>query len=320
MIDKFDLMKFTEEVCSFAPRLGENEQLTAEFLIKTLQNNEIKYYSQKFKATIPIWEKAELFADGKKITCKNTSLVSGKILGKENIISSFQEIDETKTKYNINFTPYADIICTADFYNHPSVAIKYSDLPKIFIAKNVQGEVKTKKLTYTSQNILVGNKINPKFLVFAHYDCIGNDGAVDNASGVATAMLTILTHLELLENTLFIFSGCEEIAYDKYKISGIGFRKFEQHFSSLMQNAKRIYILDGVGNGNPHFTQDFNLLDVTLQVKMLKSIQKKVFLIQGNVDKIMDVYHSDIDTIDQLKENFLEKTSDLLVKDINMYD
>lgn len=26
-------MKFTEKVCSFAPRLGKNEQLTAEFLM-----------------------------------------------------------------------------------------------------------------------------------------------------------------------------------------------------------------------------------------------------------------------------------------------
>lgn len=316
MKSKFDLMKFTEKVCSFAPRLGKNEQLTADFLIKTLSVNGIDHYSQQFEATIPDWKKADLFADGEKVECKNTSLVSGKILGKENIVSSFPDIDEAKTKYSINFSPFADVICTADFYQHPSVAVKYSDLSKIFKAKKVQGEVVVQKLTYNSQNILVGNRKNPDYLVFAHYDCIGNGGAVDNASGVATAMFTIINHTELLKNSLFIFSGCEEIAYDDYKISGIGFRKFEQTFSSLLKKSKRIYVLDGVGNGNPHFTQNFDLLDITLQIKMLKSIQTKVFLMQGNVDKIMDVYHSDIDTIDKLKEVFLKKSSNLLFDDI----
>lgn len=309
-------MKFTAKLCSFAPRLGKNEQRTADFIIKTLGENEIKYYSQKFKAAIPIWKKAELFADGDKIACKNTSLVSGKILGKENIISSLASLDEGKNKYNINFSPLADIICTADFYHHPSIAVKYSDLPKILKAKDVQGEVIVEKFTYDSQNILVGNRKNPKFLVFAHYDCIGSGGAVDNASGVSVAMHAIFNYPELLDCTLFIFSGCEEIAYDNYKINGIGFRKFEQKFSLIMKKAKRIYVLDGVGNGAPHFTQDFNLLDITLQVKMLKSIQKKVFLMQGDVDKIMDVYHSDKDTIDQLSEKYLKESSSFLFDNI----
>lgn len=319
MKNKFNLMKFTAKICSFAPRLGKNEQLTANFIIKTLSENGVKYYSQKFKATIPIWKKAKLFADGDKIGCKNTSLVSGKILGKENIISSLASLDEGKIKYNINFSPLADIICATDFYHHPSVAVKYSDLPKILNAKNVQGEVIVEKFTYDSQNILVGNRKNPKFLVFAHYDCIGAGGAVDNASGVSVAMHAIFNYPELLDSTLFIISGCEEIAYDNYKINGIGFRKFENKFSLIMKKAKRIYVLDGVGNGAPHFTQDFNLLDITLQVKMLKSIQKKVFLMQGDVGKIMDVYHSDKDTIDQLSEKYLKESAIFLFDNIKKY-
>lgn len=309
-------MKFVEKLCSFAPRLGKNEKLAADFIIKTLSANGIKYYSQKFKATIPIWKKADLFVDGDRIECKNTSLVSGHILGKENIVSSFASLDEGKNKYNINFSPLADIICMADFYRHPSVAVKYSDLPKILKAKDVQGEVVVEKFTYDSQNILVGNRKNPKFLVFVHYDCIGAGGAVDNASGVSVAMHAIFNYPEILDHTLFIFSGCEEIAYDNYKINGIGFRKFEQTFFLIMKKAKRIYVLDGVGNGAPHFTQDFNLLDVTLQVKMLKSIQKNVFLMQGDVDKIMDVYHSDKDTIDQLRESYLKESSGFLFDNI----
>lgn len=316
MKNKFNVMKFAEKICSLAPRLGKNEQRTAGYIIKTLKENGIKYYSQKFKATIPIWKKAELFAGGDKIECKNTSLVSGKIFGKENIVSSLASLDEGKNKYNINFSPLADIICTADFYHHPSVAIKYSDLPKILKAKDVQGEVIVEKFTYDSKNILVGNRKNPKFLVFAHYDCIGAGGAVDNASGVSVTMLTIFNYPELLDSTLFIFSGCEEIAYDNHKINGIGFRKFEKTFSLIMKKANRIYVLDGVGNGAPHFTQDFNLLDITFQVKMLRSIQKKVFLMQGDSDKIMDVYHSDRDTIDQLNEKYLEESSIFLFNNI----
>lgn len=317
MKKNFDSMSFAKKICSFAPRLGKNEQLTAKFITRTLEDHGMKYHSQKFKATIPIWKKAELLADGKKIACKNTSMVSGVILGKEYIVSSFSEINETKTPYNINFSPFADIICTADFYNHPSVAIQYSNLPKILKAKKVHGKVRVNKLTYDSQNILVGNTKNPKYLIFAHYDCIGNGGAIDNASGVTTAMMTIMDHPKLLKNALFIFSGCEEIVYDDYKISGLGFRKFEQTFSSILKKSKRVYVLDGVGNGNPHFTQNFALLNVTLQVKMLKSIQKKVFLMQGNIDKIMDVYHSDSDTFNKLKKIFLEKSSHLLFRDMN---
>ena len=308
MKSKFDIMAFTKMLCSFAPRLGKNERLAAVYLKNTLTENGVKYFSQKFKAVIPFWDQAELIADGKKIDCKNTSLVSGKISDKDNIVSSFPYLDDAKTGYNINFSPYADIICTVGFYEHPSVAIKYSDLNKLFRAKKVYGEVRVQKYSYASENILVGNRKNPKFLAFTHYDCVGNGGAVDNASGVATAVYTIIKHPEILESTLFIFSGCEEISYDKYDPSGLGYRKFEQDFSPLLQAAKRIYVLDGLGNSNPHFTPDYSWLAITLQVEMLKDIKDKTFLMQCEVDKILKVYHSDEDTFGKIEKKYLKQT------------
>ncbi|KKP89627.1 MAG: hypothetical protein US57_C0015G0005 [Candidatus Moranbacteria bacterium GW2011_GWC2_37_73] len=316
MKSEFDLMIFIEKVCSFSPRLGKNEQLTASYLKKILDEQGVEYFSQKFEATIPEWGKAELFADGEKIECKNTSLVSGRIDGKDNIVSSFPYLNDAKTNYNINFSPYVDAICTVGFYEHPSVAIKFSDLSKVLKAKNAHGEVEVRKYSYTSENILVGNKKNPKFLVFSHYDCIGNGGAVDNASSVATSMFTIINHPEILENTLFIFSGCEEISYDEHDQSGLGYRKFEENFSLLISDAERIYVLDGLGNSEPHFTNEYSWLEITLQIKQLESVKDKTFLMQCEVDKILEVYHSDNDTCDKMKVDYLIKSSQLLLSDI----
>lgn len=316
MTKGFDIMGFTKKLCSFAPRLGENEQLAAAYIKNILAKNDIKYFSQKFKAVIPLWDKAELIADGKKIACRNTSLASGKISGKDNIVSSFPYLDDVKTDYNINFSPYADTICTVGFYEHPSVAIKYSDLNKLFIAKKISGEAKVRKYSHTSENILVGNRKNPRFLVFTHYDCIGAGGAVDNASGVAAAMHAIIDNPKILNNTLFIFSGCEEISYDKYDPSGLGYRKFEQAYSPLLTAAKRIYVLDGLGNSKPHFTRDYSWLAITLQLKSLSSIKNKTFLMQCEVDKILKVYHSDEDTFNKIKKEYLIKASNLLLDDI----
>ena len=317
MKNEFDIMAFAKKLCSLAPRLGKNEQLATAYIKKTLIENGVKYFSQRFKAVIPLWGQAELIADGKKIACKNTSLVSGKINGKDNIVSSFPYLDDAKTGYNINFSPHADTICTVGFYGHPSVAIKYSDLNKLFRAKIVHGEVRTKKYSYTSENILVGNRKNPKFLVFAHYDCVCKGGAVDNASGVAAVMHTIIKHPEIQKNTLFIFSGCEEISYDKYDPSGLGYRKFEQTYSPLIKAAKRIYVLDGLGNSNPHFTHDYPWLAITLQLKMLNSIKDKTFLMQCEIDKILKVYHSDEDTYDKIEKKYLIKSADLLLNEMH---
>ena len=317
MKNEFDIMAFIKKLCSLAPRLGKNERLTAVYIKKTLIENRVDYFSQRFKAVIPLWGRAELLADGKRIACKNTSLVSGKISGKDNIVSSFPYLDDAKTGYNINFSPYADTICTVGFYGHPSVAIKYSDLNKLFRAINVHGEVRTKKYSYTSENVLVGNRKNPKFLVFAHYDCVCKGGAVDNASGVAAAMYMIIKHPEILKNALFIFSGCEEISYDKYDPSGLGYRQFEQAYAPLIKAAKRVYVLDGLGNSNPHFTRDYSWLAITLQLKMLKSIKNKTSLMQCEVNKILKVYHSDEDTFDKIEKKYLIKSADLLLKDMN---
>ena len=313
---EFDLIKFIRKVCSYSPRLGKNEQLTAKYIEKVLSSHKVCYKVQKFRSTVPIIKKAKLTVDGKNIECKGSSLVSGKIIGKDNIISSLKDIDGQKIKYNINFNPLTKHISVADFYEHNAVTIKNADKNKIINANKVMVEVIVKKYRFISKNILVGNSSNPKFLVFAHYDCIGFDGAVDNASGVGAVMYAILKYPDLLDNTLFVFSGSEELSYDKYSSDGLGFRVFEQTFSKQMNKCKRIYVLDGVGNGNPHFTQNYDLLNITLQIKSLPKVKKKVFLMQGDEKKINQIYHTDFDTIDQLMKIYLIKSSELLLKDI----
>jgi hypothetical protein len=310
----FDLIQFIKIICSYSPRLGKNEQLTAKYIKSVLSKNNVKYRVQKFKSAVPIIQKATLKADGKSIKCRGSCLVSGKILHKENLISSHTYIDEDRTKSNINFNPYSKYISVVSYYKNPAIAIMNADINKIIKSKKIVGEVIVKKYNYYSENILVGNYTKPTFIVFAHYDCIGSGGAVDNASGVGAVMYTILKNPDLSNNVLFVFSGCEEISYDKFRSGGLGFRKFEQTFSKQIRCCKGIYVLDGVGNGSPHLTQDYNLLNITLQIKSLSKFKKKVYLMQGDLDKIDQVYHTDFDTVDKLKRNFLIESSNLLFK------
>ncbi|MFH0906059.1 MAG: M28 family peptidase [archaeon] len=310
---KFDIIKFTKKICSFSPRLGKNENKTAKFIKHTLKENQINYSIQKFKSQIPISKKAFLKADNEIIECKNTSFVSGKIKDKDNLINSYSITDNSKIKYNINYNPYSKAISTVLFYNYPSVAVRYSDLKKIKNANRVFGYVKVKKESYISENILVGNKVNPKYLVFAHYDCHGKTGAIDNASGVSLIMHTIINNKHLLSTVLFVFAGSEEISYDKYDYSCLGFRKFEDKYFSLINNSKYIFILDGVGNSFPKLANKLSLLKDVFLIKSLDKLKNKVYWMHGDINKIKKINHSDIDTIDKLDKKYLILSSNLLI-------
>ena len=102
---------------------------------------------------------------------------------------------------------------------------------------------------------MVGNLINPKNLVFTHYDSIYS-GAVDNASGVAVTLKLILDKPKLLKTTLFVLSGNEELAYDFPVYWGRGYREFEKKYWPLMKHSQKILIIDGVGNSPTEFITD----------------------------------------------------------------
>ncbi len=52
------------------------------------------------------------------------------------------------------------------------------------------------------------------YLVFSHYDSISS-GVIDNASGTALSLYLVINYPKLLEKTLFVFAGNEELSYDE---------------------------------------------------------------------------------------------------------
>ena len=298
------------QLTEIGPRFAEKEIDTARILEKFLSTLHIPFVTQPFTSEVPVVKKAELSANGEKIKCLGSSIVSGKIPDGNYLVSHFGYSGETP--YNIAYSPVTDSISVVDHYKVPSVSISRKDIVKIVMANVVKGCVEVEKKKINTENILVGNLKNPKNVVFAHFDSIIGQGAVDNAGSVVTMMSCILDQPKLLNTTLFNFSGTEEMAYDDYKLSGYGFRVFEEKYEHLLENARKVFVLDGLGVGTPSFSQ--NGLDWVLQIKMLDKIRKKVFWLQNDQTPVLQYFHTFDDKLEILKDKYLKSAQVLLMK------
>lgn len=307
-MDNFNLSGFINDLAKLSPRQGKNEIKTAKFITKTLEKYGIEYRIQEFATRIPVIKKEYLTADGKKIECKGCSFVSGKIESKDNIVSSLISSQPLINHANINFNPKCKGISLSNFYFAPSLAIKTVDLKKITGSKKLKGEIKVTPFKYTSCNILVGNTTSPKYILFAHYDSI-ETGVIDNASGVGTLMYMILKYPQILDNSLMVFSGNEELSYDYPIYWGHGFREFENSHKNLLENAEKIFIVDCVGNSKMVLNQDEELVTKGFPLKNLDKLKNKIFFAHGDIDNLMEVYHSNLDTIKTIKEKYLLETA-----------
>lgn len=297
------LYKLVKQLLTFSPREGKNETKAGKFIINLLNQHQIKYQLQKFTLKIPHTTQASLKADSQEIDCQNISFTSGAINNKANLISNQLFIDN---KPYINFNPLGNGISASNrCIKHPALAISKKDLPKILKAKKVKGIVKVMPVQHRSQNILVGNLLSPQNLIFTHYDSI-NLGATDNATGVAVSLKLIIEKPKTLKNSLFILSGNEELSYDFPIFWGYGYRVFEKKYYSIMKNAKKIFIIDGVGNGKTQFLTDPDWLHEGFPVKNLKKLLQKAYLVTGDIDKLMSVYHSQADDISQISKKYLQ--------------
>jgi hypothetical protein len=305
------MLDFVAEFCKISPRLGRKEAEAAKIIEKKLIGFNIPFLRQPFKSAFPLCLKAELKVDGKLIPCLGSSLVSGQIPNAKYLVSAFGYSGEKKP-YNINYNPITDEISAVDFYPVPSVAISRQSLMKVFMAKKVFGKVRVRKEFFKSRNILVGNLKNPKNIVFAHYDSVVADGALDNAGAVAVMLGTIAAKKALLKNTLFVFAGNEEISYDNYKTkSGYGFRVFEKKYSQLLVNCRKIIVMDGVGISKPLYSQQG--LSMVFQVRMLDKIKNKVFWLQNDLAKVFRFSHTKADTVHNLREKYLQAVQRFLI-------
>jgi len=313
MKKEFDYLSFINNLINFSPRQLEGEKKTADFIISFLSNHDFKYCLHFFWTKVPKIEKEILMADNKKISCKGCSFFSGEIEDKDYLISSLIPSRFFLDKPNINFNPKCEGISLSNFYFAPALAISKKDLNSILEAKKIKGKVRVNPIKYKARNILVGNLKKPKTIVFAHYDSLGK-GAIDNASGVAAMMGAIFSQPKILKNNLFVFSANEELSYDKPIYWGHGFRAFEKKFLKIMNLAKKILVLDCLGNGPTKILEDKHLIYLAFPIKAREKFEKKIKIISGNLDKLMTVYHSELDNVKEIEKKYLDEAVKIILK------
>ncbi len=306
-MEKIEIKEIVEKLCSFGERQLKQNVLAKEFIISLFKIENINYVIFSFETEIPNFKNWGLFIDNVKVNCMPTGLVSGKINSNFNIISSLTSSQDFLYKENINFNPLCDSISKANFYFAPSVAINRDLISTLCRAKKVEGFVDVEKVKVDSESILVGNLKNPKNIVFSHFDSIG-PGAIDNASGTAICIKLILENKDILEDTLFVFDSNEEISYDAPIYWGKGYREFEKKNLDLLENAKKIIVVDCVGYSKTEKITDKEILKLAFPIKKLDKLSSKIVMFSADFKKLMNVYQSPIDLPAMVSEEFLRKT------------
>lgn len=309
------MFSFLKSLVAIHHRQLENETKAAFLIMQTLENYSVEYKKHFFPTEIPDFKSSKLLVDGKIIPSTPTSFVSGKIHGKDNIVSSFIAQTDIHSESNINFNPHCHGISRANHYFVPSLAVGADDIQKIIDAKKVEGEVKVIRTKHTSLNILVGNTKNPKTVLFCHYDSFG-PGAIDNASGTTILMKLAIDHPETYADTLYVIGGNEELSYDKPTFWGRGYRMFEKKYFQVLKNAKQIFVVDSLGNGKTIINQDPELLFLGFPIKSLDKWLHKIYMVYGDIHDLFSVYHSEMDTVEKVKPEYLDDAIRKLLKRI----
>lgn len=296
-----------KSLVSISPRRGNNEPLAAELIKKFLKEQNIPFSIQEFPASVPVMTKAELNVDGKNIPCLGTSFVSGSIT---NNVSIQEPFEKTGAKEMIIYNPISKGICAQSLREVPALAvnIKYVDILKS--SKNISGRVEVTKEDFTSQNILVGNTINPKKAIFAHYDSVVGSGALDNAVAVDVLYKTIISNRSLLKDYLFVFAGCEEESISNHD-GYYGFEMFDSKYASILNSTKEIIIIDGIGVSEPYWTHEN--IDWVFGIPRLSEIESKVVLMENDQSIVRQYYHSLLDTLEILDQKYINQARELLI-------
>jgi len=299
------------KLTDLGPRVGDKEIQSAKIIEEFLTTSKIPYITQPFQVEIPFCTQATLTADNEQIQCIGSSQKSGPIPDSKYLISHFGYIGEKDPPYAIAYSPITDNICTAYYFNCPCVTISRKDIVKIVMADKVAGQVTVEKKPINSENILVGNTHNPKTITFAHYDSIIGEGAVDNAGSVITIFNTISQNPNLLTDNLFVFSGNEEMVYDKVHSCGYGFRIFEKDYEQQLQKASQIIVLDGIGISKPELTQ--RNLQWVFRVNILEQIKHKTYWMLNNQSLVMQYFHTHQDTKTLIQKKYVDQAEKLLI-------
>lgn len=301
------------------PIRGKKEKEVIRTISKILEENNIYFEIQKFKNTIPNG-KSRLYIDGKEIESIPASFVSGKIEEK-NLISNII-IKENFNTPSISYNPYCKDFSLATFYFSPSINIRREDVKKVLDAEVIEGYVKIKKERYKTGNILIGNTKNPKILIFSHYDTVLN-GVVDNSTSISTLLDIILskkTRDKILKEVLIVLSGSTELSYDKPYYWCYGYRVFEKENLDVLIKSKKIFVVDCIGFDKCSIIYNNDLVYEAFTLLNFEKIKNKTYLFTSinnkNLYFFYSFYHSYVDNINLIKDSFVEKTKNLIIKNI----
>lgn len=306
-MNSLDIIKQLE---LFGERQGAVLLEVEKYICEYLDSRGNKYLKERFMAEIPSCN-ALLYADDISIECRGVSFNSGEINSKAHILSSTISSRLNFETPNINFNPFCEGISAANFYNAPAIAISKQMLPLILGAKAITGQVSVTKVRTDVAHILVGNITKPKKIIFAHYDSI-SIGAMDNASGVAVCLDLITKYPNLLVNCLFVFDPNEELSYDELCYWGHGFRVFQARHKDLFDNAELLLPVDCIGNGPAQIDRSRNILKLALPITEFDTYTGKMLTIYADINGLMSVYHSSLDTSDSLSQEYLDDASEKL--------
>lgn len=306
------------EIIKNLTRLGTRQGIVAKqasgYLCRALKENGVPFSVEGFKTFIPVMKKAELVIDGKKQPCVGCGMASGEI-PTTNIASSLMSSKFLIDTPVIYCNPMCKAVSPTNFSFAPAIGIAPRTLMKLLKAKNSRASLKVEKKSTQCNFLLVGNTKNPKTIVFSHYDSLG-PGAIDNASGTAVALDAAITlnGKSRLGRALFVFDGNEEISYDHPTYWGHGYRVFEGRYFNLLKKARRVIVVDCVGQGKSTLIRDSHIINLAFPLKNIPELREKVSILSGDIELLMPVYHSKLDLSEKLTKKGLKQAKELLLQ------
>ncbi len=307
------LSSIIEKLVFLGERQLQGEAAAMQILCQELAARKISYDLQVLPITVPVCRSAVLMVDGKEMPCAGTSFSSGKIAGKDSVLSSALPMAESPDLPNINVNPSCPVVSRGNVYRKPAIAVSHDVLKKILDARDVEATVETDLIPYEAHNIICGNRTDPRTIIFTHYDSIG-PGANDNASGVAATLEAITRDPTILERTLIVFSGAEELSTDMPYYWGAGYRAFIEANRQTMNLASAILVVDSVGNGPIEKIREPSVIRRAFPIGDRTDLVAKTTLLTGDINQLIRVYHSEIDTEDKLSEESIFRASDAIIQ------
>lgn len=316
IIKEFKSIEGIKALTKLGTRQGVVAEGARDYICKVFDRYEVPVIIEKFDTYIPVVKKTTLSIDGKKESCIGCGMTSGEI-PTANIASSLMSSSFLIDTPTIYINPKCPVASPTNFSFAPSIAVSPKTAKTLLSAKSARASLEVIKQKTPANFLLVGNSINPRTIIFSHYDSLG-PGAIDNASGTAVALTTSLRCFKegVLNETLFVFDGNEEISYDYPTYWGHGYRVFEERYAQVLENAKKVFVVDCVGNGVNKFIQDDKILKLAFPLKNIAKIKDKTFLLSGDFDDLMTVYHSEKDVTQRVSLKSLAQVEKMLYEKI----